>query len=331
MDEGNRRIVSNDRLELVKAYERETTFRGRALAADALWHSLAPNVRNEICQSQGHHCGTWLQEALAGSDEKHGYPPLSSTARYNLKILLLKEHGPRGQGGRNVGPVWKWLDEGEITAAQVKRLLQRAEESARTLGVSWEASLTQAKDAAKAGRKHSEAPPRPARPQKESPVAAKKSPPSRVAVEKTLQFQSLKKIVEGAPPPQELPIPDGVDPQTYREAYSEMLENVRVVLEIAGRDFSNAKRRFRTTEITLKVGTLAKACRTLRVAVPGPGQLVDEFSSRRRWLEIVRAYHPDKIAGDTSKVQIFDAANKAFETIKEYNRKLAQPKSEETR
>lgn len=335
MEEGNRRIVSNERLELVKAYERESSFRGRALAADTLWQSLAPHVRHEICQSRGHHCGGWLQDTLGPSDEKAGRLALTSTARYNLKLLLIKEAGTQRRPGHNVDLVWSALDKGEIQPSQVSLLLERAEDS-QSRGLGWQESLLKAKELALVGRrKPSASAAEPAQKPAEQPPPKFKPKntrqPVRISVDKTLVFQQLKKIVEGAPLARDLPLPDGVDAETYREAFGEMLENVRVVLELASRDFSNAKRRFRTTEITLKVGTLAKACRTLRVTVPDPGQPVDEFASRRRWLEIVKAYHPDKCGGDESKVQIFDAANKAFENIKEYNRTLTKARSEEAR
>jgi hypothetical protein len=204
-------------------------------------------------------------------------------------------------------------------------------------GADWESCLLRAKEFAETGRfpdktsmYATEPPPSP--PAGSSRAERKPEPKAaRGAVEKTLQYQAFRKALDEAPDPRVLPIPAGVDAATFRDAYSEMLENIRVVLELAGRDFTNAKRRYRSTEVTFKAGALAKACRTLRVTVPPPGQLVDEFASRRKWLEIVKAYHPDKNAGDASKVEVFDAANKAFETIKEHNRKLSDQKSEETR
>jgi hypothetical protein len=256
-------------------------------------------------------------------------------------VLLLQEQGTKGRPGRDVSIVWRWLDEGEVTPAQLKLMFSRVDEL-QVPGVSWEESLGRAKELAKAGRysgklkrEYESSLPPPARSQppatSRSRREGKTSPPVRGTVEKTLQYQAFRRILDEAPDARSLPIPPGVDAATYRDAYSEMLENIRVILELAGRDFGNAKRRYRSTEVSFKAGALAKACRTLRVAVPASGQPVDEFASRRKWLEIVKAYHPDKNAGDASKVEIFDAANKAFETIKEYNRKLSELKSEETR
>jgi hypothetical protein len=339
MDEANRRIVSNERIDLIKAYEREVTYRGRAVAANRLWLSLSPHSRNEICQRQGHHPGFWLQEQLAASDAKLGLPELTPTSRNSLRVLLLQEDRVMGQPGRDVSPVWKWLDQGELRASQLKLLFTRVGEMMQVPGADWEKCLARGKELARAGRNagklmregsFSQAPPATA-PSPDRRARGTKAPSTvRGTVEKTLQFQAFKKVLDEAPDPRSLPIPAGVDAATYREAYSEMLENIRVVLELAGRDFGNAKRRYRSTEISFKAGALAKACRTLRVTVPPPGQPVDEFSARRKWLEIVKAYHPDKNAGDASKVEVFDAANKAFETIKEYNRKLSDRKSEET-
>lgn len=354
MNHGSRRIVSDERIDLIRAYEKETTFRGRAIAANNLWQSLPPHVRNELCHKQGHHCGFWLQEQLATSDEKQGRPPITPTSRNALRALLLREKGIKGRTPRDVSVVWKWLDEGELAPAQLVVMFRRVDDLMQRPGASWAECVLQAKDATKAnehkgrkiegrkrgpGGKFEGTPPEGEQPhdareaeqrETEAPPEKEKGPSRapRAAVEKTLQFQALKKVLEDAPEPRGLPIPAGVDAQTYRQAYGEMLENVRVVLDIAGRDFTNAKRRYRSTEISLKAGALAKACRTLRVSVPPPGEPVDEFSSRRKWLEIVKAYHPDRIAGDTSKVQVFDAANKAFETIKAYNRKLADQRKE---
>ena len=321
-----------------------------------------------IAIERGHHGGVWLQEQLGPSDAKLGYPPLTSNARNFLRVLLLQEKGTKGRPGRDVSLVWQWLDAGDIQPGQLKLLLSRAHDLMQAPGATWEAALHRAKELAMAGRgssklireqaaANSQAPPsRPEGPEAPAPPPISEPPPSpppaasqppprpgrrsrasrspaaeKTPVDKTLQYQAFRKVLDEAPDPRSLPIPGGVDASTYREAYAEMLENVRVVLELAGRNFGNAKRRHRSTEISFRAGALAKACRTLRVAVPPPGQPVDEFASRRKWLEIVRAYHPDKNAGDASKVQIFDAANKAFETIKDYNRKLADQKSEETR
>lgn len=360
MDEGSRRIVSNERIDFIKAYERETTYRGRAVAANNLWLSLSPHSRTMIAIERGHHGGVWLQEQLGPSDAKLGYPPLTSNARHYLRVLLLQETGTKGRPGRDVSRVWKWLDAGDIQPGQLKLLLSRANDLMQAPGATWEACLERAKELAVAGRGATKLmrqqasswpqpipsepppltepppvapapsePPPPRRPR--APKGARGMAPEKTPVDKTLQYQAFRKVLDEAPEPRSLPIPAGVDASTYRSAYTEMLENVRVVLEMAGRDFGKAKRQYRSTEISLKAGALAKACRTLRVAVPPPGQPVDEFASRRKWLEIVKAYHPDKNAGDASKVQIFDAANKAFETIKDYNRKLADQKSEETR
>lgn len=342
MDEANRRIVSNERLDLIKAYERETTYRGKTVAAENLWNSLSPRTRHEIATNKGHHGGYWLQEQLASSDARLGWPPLTPNSRNSLRNLLLQETpSAKGRPARDVSVVWKWLDNDEVTPAQLRFILDRVNELMKLPGADWESSLLRAKDFAKAGRfpgKTSLYATEPPPPAAASPSRAekKKGRPkpdlkARGAVEKTLQFQAFRRILDEAPEPRNLPIPGGVDAPTYREAYSEMLENIRVVLDLAGRDFGNAKRRYRSTEISFKAGAMAKACRTLRVSVPPPGQPVDEFSARRKWLEIVKAYHPDRNAGDASKVEVFDAANKAFETIKEYNRKLSGSKSEETK
>lgn len=363
-DDANRRIVSSARLDLIQEYERANTFRERALAANALWQSLPAHARNEICKKNGHHCGFWLQDQLARSDERTGYAPLTPGARNNLRVLLLKEKETKGRPPRDVRVVWDWLDAGEITPGQLRNMLQRAEALMSQPDAQWDDCLLHARAKTSGESLESVAPtaappsvppvepppesrvtpstvppaaesvppPRVKKPVRKPERAKKPKPkPSRAAVEKTLQYQSLRRVIDEAPSPRDLPIPEGVDPSTYREAYREMLENVRVVLDIAGRDFSNAKRRYRTTEITSKVGVLARACRTLRVAVPERGQPADEFNSRRRWLEIVKAYHPDRIGGDHSKQEIFDAANKAFAVIKEYNQRLAQERSEETK
>lgn len=336
MDEANRRIVSNERIDLIRAYERETSYRGRTVAASNLWQSLPPHTRNLICKQQGHHCGFWLQEQLAASDEKLGLPPLSPTARNSLRALLLREKGSKGRPPRDVSVVWKWLDDGEVDPGQLKRLFGRVDDLMTVPGAEWEASLhgakggtsTENRSRPKEAGKPSQAPPKSTpepRPRKKAKNVV------RGSVEKTLQFAAFKKVLDDAPAPRDLPIPPGVEALTYRQAYGEMLENVRVVLEVAGRDFGSAKRRYRSTEISLKAGAVAKACRTLRVTVPPPGQPVDEFNSRRKWLEIVKAYHPDRNAGDTSKVQIFDAANKALDVIKEYNRGLTSQNQEEAK
>lgn len=340
MDEGNRRIVSNDRIDLIRAYEREITYRGRAVAAEKLWNSMPPRTRHEIALNKGHHCGYWLQEQLASSDEKLGWPPLTPNSRNSLRVLLLRESpSAKGRPARDVSTVWRWLDNGEITPAQLRFIFDRVSELMKHPGADWASCLLRAKEFADTARfpgkttmYATEPPPLPFAGSSRAEKTKKPEPKAaRGAVEKTLQYQAFRKALDDAPDPRILPIPAGVDAATYREAYSEMLENIRVVLELAGRDFGNAKRRYRSTEVTFKAGALAKACRTLRVPVPPPGQLVDEFASRRKWLEIVKAYHPDKNAGDASKVEVFDAANKAFETIKEYNRKLSDQKSEETR
>lgn len=297
-----------------------TTAKEKALAERAVWESIPKEIKAKAKKDK--YAGKMLKDLLGGPE---------GPSVYGVRQTLLK----KAQRGLEMGPAWEALDRGEV-AGNVKTLVNYAEGKARVEKRPYLEELTKALNSQMADKSFvrtvrserakntsvkEKTPARKGSTREKSPPREKTSTPD----DRPSLYGQLRKLIRSAESPEEVGVPEGVDPQVYKAAYHELVESVRVILDQSRKDFHEAKRRHDTRPKSRRIGSgkLREACEVLDISPPKRGSPVDEKVARKSYLKVAVLCHPDRNHGSDEKTHLFHEATNAFEIIKNYNQTLS--------